>query len=136
MKKIRQSIAEYLKYIYDNETISTQDAELTYAVDESLIANINNSSKWLVGVINTTNRNYFRCNLTSVRNTDYLRRFITTYIEPGNTIISDGWQGYNWLNDANSGFNHLTFIHGQGQWGVVFNQLHILRVSGLLSKII
>lgn len=104
-------------FIWYNETIFTQDAQLTYAFDESLIANINNYSKWLVGVINTTNRNCFRCNLTSVRNADYLRTFVTTYIEQGNTIISEGWQGYNWLNDANSGFNHLTFIHGQGQWG-------------------
>ena len=29
----------------------------------------------------------------------------------GNSIISDGWAGYNFLNSVNSGYIHITHMH-------------------------
>ena len=45
-----------------------------------------------------------------------LKKFIMKYIEEGNTIITDGWAGYNFLNN-NPSYNHITHIHGGGDFG-------------------
>lgn len=46
-----------------------------------------------------------------------MQNFIHKYIKLGNTIISDGWNAYNFLSQPNSGYRHLVFVHGRGQWG-------------------
>lgn len=80
MKTIRQCIAEYLNNIYEEEDISTQNNNNYFAVDESLFTTIDNSPQWVVGIISTTDRTKFRCNITTTRNANYLRNFITRYI--------------------------------------------------------
>lgn len=100
-----------------------------------MFTTIDNSPQWVVGIISTTDRTKFRCNITTTRNANYLRNFITRYIQRGNTIISDGWNGYMWLNNANTGYNHISFIHGQGNWGYGNTSTsHIESVWAYLKK--
>jgi len=121
MKTIRQCIAEYLNNIYEEEDISTQYNNNYFAVDESLFTTIDNSPQWVVGIISTTDRTKFRCNITTTRNANYLRNFIACYIQRGNTIISDGWNGYMWLN------NEIL--------GIIIFHLYMVKVIGVTETL-
>ena len=81
MKLIRFCIAEFLKILYDNKDILIKGIHLNYAVDEILLSAINHSQKLVIGVICTSNRSLFRCNLTKIRDTNYLSQFITKNVE-------------------------------------------------------
>lgn len=39
------------------------------------------------------------------------------YVNKGNYIVTDGWRGYLWLDNINSGFIHLTHIHAKNAFG-------------------
>ena len=41
-----------------------------------------------------------------------------THIGRGNSINSDMWRGYNFLDDINSGHQHITSNHSIGQFGL------------------
>ena len=77
-------------------------------VDESLINHINNKKVWLFGIINNKATD-FRIEGAYNRDTNTLSNFIRTYVEKGNVIISDGWQGCNYMNSPDSGYQHLTY---------------------------
>ena len=114
---LRKCIAEYYKSLYDNENISMENQRTPFAIDESLFTSINNIPIWVVAIINTRNHNDIRCNITRTRNTPFMRNFIHKYIKPGIIIISDGWSSYNFLREPGSGYTHLVYSHGHGQWG-------------------
>lgn len=76
MKYIRYCMAQYLNILYDNIDISTNGSHLNYVLDETLLSTINHSQKWVVGVICTSNRSLFRCNIINIRDTNYLRNLL------------------------------------------------------------
>ena len=86
MLYMRKCISEYLYNIYNTENISTNDGLNIYAVDEVLFTHKNNVQLWVVGIVCTTNKSLFRCNYTKIRNSQYLRRFLTKYVLAGNII--------------------------------------------------
>ena len=135
MKFIRKSIACYLKNVYNTKEISNFNGNKNYAIDESLFTHVNNEQIWVIGIINTSDKTQFRCNYSKIRNTDYLKAFIEKYIKAGNCIISDGWSGYNFLNDENSGYHHISYNHGAGNWGVgEYSTSHIESMWAYLNK--
>lgn len=95
MNIIRKIIVEYLYNMYNNEEISIHNRIGNFAIDESNFYIYDNLSYWVEGLISTTDRSKFRCNISTNRNSDYLRSFIPKYIRRGNVIISDRWAGYN-----------------------------------------
>ena len=124
MRYIRKSIACYIKNIYNTIDISTLNGNNNYAIDESLFTHINNENLWVIGIVDTGNN--FRCNISKIRNNIYLKKFIEKYIKKGNNIISDGWPGYSFLNNINSGYTHISYNHGAGNWGIgVYSTSHI-----------
>ena len=69
----------------------------------------------MIGAINNKTKN-FGLETVFTRNSDILKKFVYKYIEKGNTIVSDGWAGYNFLNN-NQDYNHIVHIHGGGDFG-------------------
>ena len=59
----------------------------------------------------------FRLVGTYSKDTDSLLNFLTKYVCPGNTIITNQWAGYEWLNNPQSGYSHISFHHGNGSFG-------------------
>ena len=103
-------INKYMKIVYGSETISLTDNREYFLVDESLISHKHNKQIWLTGIINNITK-YFRIEGTLNRDSDTLKNFIVKYVDKGNTIISDGWADYGFLNSPNSGYSHITHIH-------------------------
>ena len=76
---------------------------------------------WAVGIIKNSNLNNVRLNLTRIRYSTYLKRFVEGYVKKGNIIATDGQQGYSFINQANSDYKHLSFNHGHGLFGEGIN---------------
>lgn len=95
---------------------------LKCSIDESLFTHIKSGeSVWVLGVINNQDKNAFRLEATTKRNSETLKLFIKKYIGKGNTIISDGWTGYVFLDSDNSEYLHDTHNHGHGDFGFGLN---------------
>ena len=137
MLTIRKAISSFLQnlYIYiihPKSTINTLDS---FSIDESLLGHIQNQQYWVVGVIKNNNLNLFRCNITTIRDSQYLNNFIRSLIQPGNVIVSEGWSTYSFLNNINSGYNNLTFNHGHGNFGHGINTTsHIEGFYGFMKN--
>ena len=71
--------------------------------------------------------------MTTTRTSQYLNNFVTSYIERRNIIVSDGWSGYSFFIDDNSGYTHLTFNHGHGNFGHGVNSTS--HIEGLWSYV-
>ena len=54
--------------------------------------------------------------LSSTRDEDTIKNFVQDYIENGNTIITDAWRSYNFLDNADSEIQHLVHNHGHGDF--------------------
>ena len=114
-KELRTIIYDYMRIVYASEIFAPKNAHSFFAVDECLFSHKNGRQIWILGAINTQTKE-FRLEATLDRSEATLKKFIMKYIEEGNTIITDGWAGYNFLNN-NSSYNHITHIHGGGDFG-------------------
>ena len=66
------------------------------AVNESLFChNHGNEQIWLIGLINTRNKN-FKIEPLKSKDSDILEKIIRHHIGIGNNIVTDGWGVYNW----------------------------------------
>ena len=79
-------------------------------MDESLFTQINNTQQWVVGMINITTKN-IRIEIVNNRTTETLKMIIAKHLGKGNIIHTDLWQGYNFLTNSNSGYQHITSNH-------------------------
>ena len=79
---------------------------------------------WVLGIINNTDKN-FRLECTIKRDTVTLTNFVKKYVEPGNTIVSDGWPAYSNLNEE--GYYHNVHIHGGGDFGFGLNSISTIE---------
>ena len=116
LTKFRNIIAHYIKDTYIIEDISVENEYATYAIDENLFVTINNNQKWIVGIINTISKK-LRLEITELRNTETMKKIISTHVKKGNIIVSDAWAAYSWLDDMNSGYIHHVHNHGHGDFG-------------------
>ena len=121
MNYIRKETIYYLSHLYETEAISTFNGSESYSIDETLMSHNEGSQIWVVGVIKNSNLNKVRLNLTTTRNSTYLKYFVERYIKRSNKIVSNFCAGYAFLNQSNSGYSHLTFNHYQGQFGEGIN---------------
>ena len=69
-----------------------------------------------MGIIDNETKK-FRLEATLSRDTLTIKTFIKKFIGYGKTIVSDGWSAYSWIDDNNSGYSHITHIHGGGDFG-------------------
>jgi hypothetical protein len=58
LKIARYYISNYYKHIYKLEDVSEFNKNERFAIDESLITNLNNEQWWIIGIINNTNKKF------------------------------------------------------------------------------
>ena len=86
------------------------------AVDESLFNHVNTNQIWVFGIISTSSKCFrLEGNLDSSEHT--LKKFIEIYVKGGNSIVSDGWRGYYFLNREDSNYEYITTNHLIGNFG-------------------
>ena len=87
-----------------------------YAIDESLFSHTKNHTQiWVIGIINNRTKD-FRIEASTSRNSNTMKHFLNKFIGNNNTIISDGWSGYNFISHFN-GYAHEVHNHGAGDLG-------------------
>ena len=69
-----------------------------------------------MGIIDNESKK-FRLEASLNRDSTTTKKFINKFIGYGNTIVSDGWSAYSWIDDNNSGYSHITHIYGGGDFG-------------------
>ena len=96
--------------------MSERDADNIFSIDESLFThNLKGEQVWVIGCVNNSTKD-FRFEAVCNRNSETLQGFITSYIDRGNKIITDGWQGYSFLSHLN-GYDWEVHNHGDGDFG-------------------
>lgn len=114
LEKIRQVIDEYLKYKYKLVQIGGDPFEdITVALDETLITHCGGEQVWLIGAINTINKN-IRLDILPSRDVNILKIFVKNHIIPDTNITKEGWVGYTFLHDDDSVWTHKSHNHGHG----------------------
>ena len=114
MRQMIAMIANYMKDKYLNFPIGGDpDTNKVVDLDETLIVHINGEQKWLVGAIETISRK-IRIDILPERNSLNLEIFVKNHILPGTTIVTDGWAGYNFLDNEESVWPHEIYNHGAG----------------------
>ena len=108
-----------MKILYASEPISFKNKNEFFSMDESLINHKYGRQIWLLAVINSQSK-VFRIEGTFIRDATTIAKFIQIYIEKiekRNAIVSDMWGGYRFLDEANSGYTHISHNHHNGIFG-------------------
>lgn len=74
--------------------------------------NKNNQQIWVIGAISDITGG-FRLEATYLRDSEHLKKFVFSYINKGNIIITDGWSGYNFMHQ-NLDYEHIIHNHVGG----------------------
>lgn len=123
---------KYFEIGYVSEIFGEINDHEIFAIDECQFTHTNkNKAVWVIGVINNRIKN-FRLDTVFTRNSDILKKFVYKYFEKGNTIVSNGWARYKFLNN-NQDYNHIVHIHGGGDF--VFGIISTSYIEGLWSNI-
>ncbi len=101
-----------------------------------MINHKDNKQVWLLGIINNSTKEFrIRIEVSFSREGQTLSKFIKLYVETGNTIISDGWYGYNFLNSESSGYHHITHVHMNGIFGQgIQSSSHIEAIWNIIKS--
>ena len=84
-----------------------------------------------MGVINNKTKK-FRIVGSYNRDSSTLSVFIKKFVTTGNQIITDFWGGFNLLDSAESGCQHIKYNHGLGLFGSGLQSTSTLKQSGIL----
>ena len=72
------------------------------------------SKVYVLGIIDNSSKD-FRLEGTILRDAETLKKFVKKFVAPGNTIVTDGWLGYSFLEDE--GYIRDEHNHGGGDFG-------------------
>ena len=106
----------FMKCLFIRE-ISLNNANNILYFDESLFTHRDGIQAWVVGIINT-DINEMRLEVVANRNEEMLKALKEKHIGIGNIVYTDSWDGYNFLNRPNSGYNHNVVKHSHGIFGL------------------
>ena len=126
-----------MKQIYRESRIGGDpDKNKNVAIDECLFIHVNNNHIWVIGAIETDSRK-LRLDIIPERNSNNIKTFILNHIEAGTKIITDGWQGYSFLDAYDSVWEHETHTHGAGDFGFgICSTSHMEHTWAQLKNII
>ena len=127
-------MAHYLKDIYRLYKLGKSTGGSYIIIEELLFVHIKDEKIWIIGV--KYNETYkIRIDVFKSRNKEDMKTFIYNHIWENNTIIIDGWNAYNFLDDSN--YIHEVHIHGpQGNFCLGLHSINlILRKFGVYSKL-
>lgn len=77
---------------------------------------VNKDQLWVLGVCDNKTKD-FRIAVCKNRNASTLKHFIKSLVPKGNNIICDGWRGYEWIDEANSGYVRYVHIRERNDFG-------------------
>ena len=119
LSNIRCCIADYMKNKYRNHMIGgNPDTGKIIALDEALfLHNDQGDQIWVVGAKETSS-NKLRIDVMSIRNSSNLEIFVKNHVKAGTTIVTDGWDGYSFLESDNSVWPHEIYNHEAGNFGL------------------
>ncbi len=64
-----------------------------------------------------------------------MENFISKYVKTGNTIISDSWRAYNFLDENDCGYTHIKHNHNQGAFGAgIISTSHMESIWAIIKK--
>ena len=111
--------------MYQHEKIGELDEHIYFSFDESYIGNKKGRVIWLLGIIRLSTKE-FRIEAIFERDTATIKKVISKFVDKGNTIISDGWNSYNYLDNSEGGYIHVKHIHSSGSFGAgILSTSHI-----------
>ena len=125
-------MAHYLKDIYRLYKLGSSTGGSYISIDESLFVHISSDEKiWIIGAKNNETSKII---IDVFKNKDDMKTFIYKHIRGNNTIITDGWSAYNFLDDSN--YNHEVHIHGpHGNFGFgLHSTSHIEGIWGTFKN--
>ena len=69
----------------------------------------------ILSIIKNTSKEFrleasFHCDIPTIK------KFINKFVDKGNTIVKDGWNSYNYLDNADSGYIHIKHLHNAGSF--------------------
>ena len=114
--ELRRVFCKYLKIEYQSNPLGEKDGNKYFSADESLINHYKGRQIWLLGICDNITKN-FRIEASYNRDATELKEFITSYVETGNKIVTDGWSGYSFLDLPHSGYYRIQHVHGGGDFG-------------------
>ena len=106
---IRKCFAQYYEETYKLEKLVYDNEHKNVCVDESLF--VHNSVEeqiWVIGLIEVESKK-IRLELVKERSSEVLKKIILHHVGINNTIITDGWEGYSWINQYR--YDHLVHLH-------------------------
>ena len=104
-----------MRFMYLTDKLGLENKNEKFSVDESVFTKTTKKENvWVLGIINNFTKE-FRLECSIKRDEFTLTKFIKKFEEKGNTIISDGWAGYQ--NLENEGYHHDVHIHERGNFG-------------------
>ena len=109
----RRAFAHYLKDIYRLYKLGKTEGGSMISVDESYFVKQNGTKIWVLGAKNNKTSK-IRLDIFKSRTETDCKTFITNHINEQNTIITDGWVSYQFLDDPNSNYVHEIHRHGPG----------------------
>lgn len=113
-----------------------KDKNRVFSIGEILfLTDKNGNQVWVVGAVDNITKD-FRVDIAFRRNEVVLKTFITNYIEKGNKLITDGWNGYSFIDEMN-GYSREVHIHGASDFGFGINSTsHIESIQSQLKATI
>ena len=85
-------------------------------------------------MINNTTKK-FRIIGSINRDSSTLSCFIKKFVRTGNHILTDSWGGYNWIDSAASGYQHIKYNHGLGIFGSGLESTsHMEAISNIIKS--
>ena len=128
--------SHYLKDIYRLQKLGKTNGGSLISIDESDFVDVQGEKYWVIGAKNNVTKN-IRLDIFKTRSEEDCKLFIYNHVKPKNTIITDGWPSYGFL-DNNDDYIHETHLHGpNGNFGIGSHSTsHIEGVWGTLKQII
>ena len=77
---------------------------------------VNKDQLSVLGVCDNKTKD-FRIAVCKNRNVSIFKHFIKSIVPKGNNIICDGWRGYQWIDQANSGYVRYVHINELNDFG-------------------
>ena len=94
----------------------------------------NGQQEWVIGLIDIENKN-IRLELVNQRTTEIIKKIIIHHIGKNNTIITDGWESYQWLSESD--YHHIVHVRGMNDFGHGNESTsHIKSIWGQLKGLI
>lgn len=117
ISELKTIVRDFMTLKLDEEKIKIGGEGKIVQIDETAISKrkynvgriLKNQQYWMVGGIDDDGQCFLK--ITRFRNRGILENIIIENVEIGSTIWTDGWGGYNKLNDL--GFSHGTVIHNR-----------------------